>query len=104
MNRPEVCTVEGCDRKPQARGWCSTHYSRWQKHGDPLAGPPKSPPFDPNDPTDPRHGTTNGYSNHRCRCQRCREAHNRNMRDYLNRHPEQREKAKQRERRRRAQY
>jgi len=24
---------------------------------------------------DPRHGTDNGYSNLRCRCDRCREAH-----------------------------
>lgn len=24
---------------------------------------------------DPRHGTTNGYSNLRCRCQPCRDAH-----------------------------
>jgi hypothetical protein len=27
-----------------------------------------------NDPTDPRHGTTNGYSNLKCRCQPCRDA------------------------------
>jgi hypothetical protein len=26
------------------------------------------------DPTDPRHGTTNGYANCACRCDRCREA------------------------------
>lgn len=26
------------------------------------------------DPSDPRHGTSNGYSNLKCRCDRCREA------------------------------
>lgn len=25
-------------------------------------------------PDDPRHGTTNGYTNLKCRCQRCRDA------------------------------
>ncbi len=27
------CSVEGCHRKHNARGWCVTHYSRWLKHG-----------------------------------------------------------------------
>lgn len=27
-----------------------------------------------NDPEDERHGTTNGYSNLKCRCDRCKEA------------------------------
>lgn len=26
------------------------------------------------DPTDPRHGSVNGYTNHGCRCERCRAA------------------------------
>ncbi|WP_460357166.1 hypothetical protein [Mycobacterium sp. ZZG] len=29
-----------------------------------------------NDPTDERHGTTNGYNNYGCRCDKCREANN----------------------------
>lgn len=40
MLRP--CAIEGCDGVAgvpgTARGWCSSHYSRWQNHGDPLAG------------------------------------------------------------------
>lgn len=35
------CLIEGCEGvsgvRGTARGWCSVHYQRWQKHGDPLA-------------------------------------------------------------------
>jgi hypothetical protein len=31
-------------------------------------------------PDDPRHGTTNGYTNLRCRCDPCRAAHAANVR------------------------
>lgn len=30
------CSVEGCGSLTFCRGWCSKHYSRWQRHGDPL--------------------------------------------------------------------
>jgi len=33
-----LCQVNGCDRPQKNRGWCSMHYQRWWKHGDPLAG------------------------------------------------------------------
>lgn len=33
-----TCSVLGCgSTKIMARGWCSTHYKRWRRHGDPLA-------------------------------------------------------------------
>lgn len=38
MDNP-TCTIGGCNRTNiMARGWCSTHYKRWHRHGDPLAG------------------------------------------------------------------
>jgi hypothetical protein len=47
--RMTVCSIEGCEKRVQARGWCTTHYGRWQKYGDPvtlhsrLRGNPNSP-------------------------------------------------------------
>ena len=29
------CSIEGCGRNPQSRGWCEKHYRRWQHHGSP---------------------------------------------------------------------
>lgn len=31
-----TCSIEGCTKKLFCRGWCSAHYSKWQRHGDPL--------------------------------------------------------------------
>lgn len=30
-----LCSVDGCERTAEARGWCGTHYMRWKRHGDP---------------------------------------------------------------------
>lgn len=30
----KVCSVENCTRKSKTKGWCYTHYKRWQKYGD----------------------------------------------------------------------
>lgn len=34
----KTCSVEGCDRPFASRELCARHYSRWKRHGDPLAG------------------------------------------------------------------
>lgn len=31
-----ACSIDGCETKILARGWCSKHYCRYMKHGDPL--------------------------------------------------------------------
>lgn len=30
-----ACSIEGCQRKYFAHGWCHTHYNRWMRHGSP---------------------------------------------------------------------
>jgi hypothetical protein len=37
MATTSTCTVRGCERPAQARGYCNTHYSRWRKTGTPAA-------------------------------------------------------------------
>lgn len=31
-----TCSIGDCERPATSRGWCSMHYHRWQRHGDPL--------------------------------------------------------------------
>ena len=35
IKRPRLCSVEGCWEPHQARGWCTTHYERVRKYGEP---------------------------------------------------------------------
>jgi hypothetical protein len=30
------CSIEGCDRPVYGHGWCTKHWGRWYRHGDPL--------------------------------------------------------------------
>lgn len=32
---PKICSIDSCSRVVNARGWCSTHYSRWFNTGNP---------------------------------------------------------------------
>lgn len=46
MSRPKSdrkCSIEGCENKHRARGWCNMHHQRWIKHGDPLWERRKAP-------------------------------------------------------------
>jgi len=36
-----VCKQENCAGNAQAKGWCSRHYYRWKRYGDPEAPKPK---------------------------------------------------------------
>lgn len=44
MTQPELllterrCKVDGCENPRVAKGYCGSHYMRWRRHGDPLAG------------------------------------------------------------------
>lgn len=31
-----ICSIEGCSKSAEKRGWCGAHYLRWRKYGDPL--------------------------------------------------------------------
>jgi len=33
-----LCAIDGCGKPSRKRGWCLAHYTRWQRHGNPLAG------------------------------------------------------------------
>lgn len=71
------CTVEGCDRPMRARGWCTRHYQRWQRHGDPTiyvgyTGRPQAPLV---------HGSRRMYDLG-CRCLPCAVAESRYMAAY----------------------
>lgn len=39
-----VCAIDGCSKLAYLRGWCSPHYQRWRRHGDPLGGGSYRPP------------------------------------------------------------
>lgn len=33
-----TCSIDGCERPTEARGWCELHYTRFRRYGDPLGG------------------------------------------------------------------
>lgn len=39
-NHGSICTVNGCGRKYATKGFCSAHYKRYQKYGNPLSEKP----------------------------------------------------------------
>jgi 5-methylcytosine-specific restriction endonuclease McrA len=38
MQSTRTCSVDGCAGDVIARGWCSKHYQKWRKYGDPMEG------------------------------------------------------------------
>lgn len=57
-----TCSYTGCDKNSRTRGFCSAHYERLRKYGDPSVVMPPSPP-----PTLRKHWT--------CQVQDCKEPH-----------------------------
>ena len=52
VTRFRTCSIEGCERKHFARGWCELHYSRWYRKGTTEAHLPanyRAPGTNPND-------------------------------------------------------
>lgn len=43
----ETCSIDGCSKPHLSRGFCDTHYRRWQRHGDPSASGRADDWFDP---------------------------------------------------------
>lgn len=31
-----TCSIENCNKPISCRDWCAAHYTKWQRHGDPL--------------------------------------------------------------------
>jgi len=48
MAKKRICSVSGCNKPHEARGYCGAHYLRWWKHGDALVGIPTREPRTPN--------------------------------------------------------
>lgn len=39
------CTIEGCTKPHEARGWCKMHYTRWTRSGSTDPGPKANLPL-----------------------------------------------------------
>jgi hypothetical protein len=63
-----TCCIDGCDGSVLAKGMCNKHYLRMRRRGTTDAPAQRL-----------LHGTSSGYTYHRCRCDECkafqREAH-----------------------------
>jgi hypothetical protein len=67
----KLCSIEDCDRKVVARGWCGLHWQRWRRNGHPTETPPRKPRKD-----SVRHGSRRMYDLG-CRCLKCAVANSR---------------------------
>lgn len=63
-----MCSIPECGKPVRCKGWCTTHYRRVRRHGDPLTvlSPRTTPPRG-----EFEHGTPQGYNHHGCRCDSC---------------------------------
>lgn len=40
LQKERLCSIEGCERRHYARGWCQYHHNRWRRNGDPILRKP----------------------------------------------------------------
>ena len=83
----KTCAIEGCARKHYSKGFCVLHYSRWQRHGNPLIEAPRSS-FQAGNKVGPRFKATHGmkgtptYRSWDAMIQRCTNPNRRAYKDY----------------------
>src|SRR5699024_11381083 len=34
VDKPTICSIDGCETRARSRGWCDKHYQRWRTYGD----------------------------------------------------------------------
>ena len=47
MATHRICSIDGCGKPHQARGWCSAHHARWRRHGSPEGRGTRTPRGEP---------------------------------------------------------
>jgi hypothetical protein len=66
-----ICSVLGCGKRHEARGWCPMHYRRWRLYGDPLLiAPPRHPDGCAIEDCDRSHYANGWCENHYARLRR----------------------------------
>lgn len=43
MAKNTICSVDGCGKRSNCRGWCEGHYTNWRRHGTPTWIEPLTP-------------------------------------------------------------
>lgn len=43
MAAKRICSIHGCDKPHEAQSFCSYHYNKWRRRGDPLAKGQETP-------------------------------------------------------------
>lgn len=85
-----TCSIEDCEKPAYRRVWCSMHYSRWHRHGEPGEAQTRVQPRDP-DATEAackKCGETKPISEFRKNRHTCRSCRKEEKREWDKRSPE----------------